>query len=666
MPDIGLLQGAPPPRSRAPSAPATVEAAAGPPKAAAAFTARVDAPVESIAERFAALPEEAITVVSEPVAAVTAALASVQAQQPAAPESPRITSPPPPVGVPLRHLAPIHTRDLLWLALALLVIIGTGIGIRDPWPADEPRFAAIARDMVATGEWLFPRVGGDLYQDKPPLFFWMLAACYAVFGSIRWSFLVPSFLAAGGILFLIYDFGRRLVSREAGLAAALVTVCTLHFVMVMRGAQIDPVLCFMVTFSLYALLRHLLLGPAWGWYVIGGFVAGLGVITKGVGFLPLLVLIPYFVLRAFRWQGLAPVDGGPIGWRWWLAPLAMLVGISLWFVPMIVAVDMSGAPEYRAYRDEILFKQTVSRYAAAWHHVKPWYYFIVEVIPALWLPWSLLLFWLVPRFKEAARERDARVWVPLIWCLMVLLFFSFSPGKRGVYIHAALPALALVSLTALPGVLQHPGVRRAGWVLALVLWIAGLLGFVAFGLHKIKTVDIDGLPIPAMFGVYFVLCGVGLLWARQRAPLAAWPVALGSLCIAFSYVLAPSMNAERSGSGFIKRMLSQVGPSEELALVAYKEQFLLYLDRPTVNFGHRRWLEGPQESYDASAWLDAGPMRVLLVPEDGLKPCFENAGRTKAGRSSDEDWYLVRGPAAADCASRGDASKAIHYDAKPR
>lgn len=701
MPDIGLLQGAPPRRPRPPATPSTVEVAEEPPKAAAAFNARVDAPVESIAERFAALPEEAIAVVSVPIveadapgeparfatpepgpielhaAAVTVEeiapapavaiaipAAPVQAQEPARAESPRVPPRSPPLPVPVRDVPPIHGRDLLWLALALLVIIGTGIGIRDPWPADEPRFAAIARDMVATGEWLFPRVGGDLYQDKPPLFFWMLAACYAVFGSIRWSFLLPSFLAAGAILFLIYDFGRRLVGREAGLAAALVTVCTLHFVMVMRGAQIDPVLCFMVTFSLYALLRHLLLGPAWGWYVIGGFVAGLGVITKGVGFLPLLVLIPYFILRASRWQGLAPVDGGAIGWRWWLAPLALLVGISLWFVPMLVAVDMSGAPEYRAYRDEILFKQTVGRYAAAWHHVKPWYYFIVEVIPALWLPWSLLLFWLAPRFKAAFQERDARVWVPLIWCLLVLLFFSFSPGKRGVYIHAALPALALVSLTALPQVLQRPGVRRAGWVMALVFWIAALLGFIGFALHKIKHVEIDGLPVASMLGVYLVLCGVGLLWAYKRAPLAAWPVALGTLCIAFSYVLAPAMNAERSSSGFMRGMLTQVQPNEELALVAYKEQFLLYVDRPTVNFGHRRWLEGPQESYDASAWLNAGPMRVLLVPEDGLKPCFEASNRINAGRSSDEDWYLVRGSASADCASKGDASKAIHYDAK--
>jgi 4-amino-4-deoxy-L-arabinose transferase-like glycosyltransferase len=655
MPDIGLLQGAPPKRRPVP-----------PP---AAFAA----PVEAIAGKFATLPERAIVVqapaapvVSEAAVPVVAAPPiTAQAQQPVAPDERAVASPVPPSRAVMRDLPPLRARDLWWLALALLVIIGTGIGIRDPWPADEPRFAAIARDMVVTGEWLFPRVGGDLYQDKPPLFFWMLACCYAVFGSIRWSFLVPSFLAAGGILFLVYDFGRRLVSREAGLAAALTTACTLHFILVMRGAQIDPVLCFVVTLSLYAMLRHLLLGPAWGWYALGGFVAGLGIITKGVGFLPLLVLIPYFLLRTLRWQGLAAVDAGAVGWRWWLAPLAMLVGVSLWFIPMIVAVDMSGAPEYAAYRDEILFKQTVSRYAAAWHHVKPWYYFIVEVIPALWLPWSLLLFWLVPRFKAAARERDARVWLPLAWCLLVLLFFSMSPGKRGVYIHVALPALALTALVALPGLLERPGVRRAGWVLALGFWMAALLAVVALGLGLVQSPGIEGLPITTMLIVYLVLCGAGLLFAWKRAPLAAWPVAIGSLCVAFSYVLAPAMNSERSGSGFIHGMLEQVKPGEELALVAYKEQFLLYLDRPTVNFGHRRWLEGPQESYDASAWLDAGPLRVLLVPEDGLEPCFPGQ-RTLAGRSSDEDWYLVRAPASADCAAKGDASKAIHYDAKPR
>jgi 4-amino-4-deoxy-L-arabinose transferase-like glycosyltransferase len=615
MPDIGLLQGAPP-RRRGASPPIVP-----PPETAVEIAAKFEAPVDGAI---------AMQVVSEPVVV------------------------PPP---------PIRWSDLLWLALALLVIIGSGLGTRDPWPADEPRFAVIARDMVATGEWLFPRVGGDLYQDKPPLFFWMLAVCYSLVGSIKWSFLIPSFLAAGGTLFLIYDLGRRLVSREAGLAAALVTVCTLHFAITLRGAQIDPVLCFLTTFSLYALLRHFLLGPSWGWYLLGGVVAGLGVITKGVGFLPLLLLIPFFVLRASGWRGLATIDGGKLGWRWWLAADGAIVAICLWFVPMLIAVSMSGAPEYAAYRDEILFKQTVGRYAAAWHHVKPWYYFIVEVIPALWVPWSLLLFWLVPRFRKAFQDRDARVWMPLAWALLVLLFFSLSPGKRGVYILPALPALAIASLPFLGEVLARRGVRLAGLILAAFFFTAAASFAIALAVGAKFAVAwlADGnLHSAASIYVYLLLCGAGLVVAMTRAPLAAWPVALGSLTLVFSCFIAPAMNPDKSGSTFVRAVLSQIKPGEELALVAYKEQFLLYLDRPTVNFGHRRWLEGPHESYDASAWLNAAPHRVMLVPADKLQPCFPSSA-SLAGSSSGEDWYLVRGPAAEECARQGDAGRAIQY-----
>jgi 4-amino-4-deoxy-L-arabinose transferase-like glycosyltransferase len=514
---------------------------------------------------------------------------------------------------------------------------------------------------------LFPRVGGDLYQDKPPLFFWMLAASYALLGSLKWAFLIPSFLAAGGIMFLIYDLGRRMVSREAGLGAALITVSTLHFVITMRGAQIDPVLCFLVTFSVYSLLRHLLLGPAWGWYLLGGITAGLGVITKGVGFLPILMLIPFFLFRALGWRGLAPADGGRFGWRWWLAADGMLLAICLWFVPMLIAVSASGAPEYAAYRDEILFKQTVGRYAAAWHHVKPWYYFIVEVIPVLWLPWSLLLFWLVPHFRTAFRERDARVWLPLGWALLVLLFFSLSPGKRGVYLLPALPALAMASLPFIVEVLARPGVRRAGLILASGFFLAAAaiaVGHAAGATFAVNLLADGNLPNATSLHVYLLLCGAGLVFAFMRVPLVAWPAAIGALAIVFSCFIAPAMNAERSASGFVRNMLTQVRAEEELALVAYKEQFLLYLDRPTVNFGHRRWLEGPQETYDAAAWLNAAPNRVLLVPEEALKPCFPHA--TRAGRSSDDDWYLVRESAALECAIKGQLARAIRYSYKQR
>jgi 4-amino-4-deoxy-L-arabinose transferase-like glycosyltransferase len=554
------------------------------------------------------------------------------------------------------------SRDVLVLGGALLLVVATGIGIRDPWPADEPRFAALARDMATTGEWLLPRVGGDLYQDKPPLFFWLLALAYRVTGSVRTSFLLPSLLSAAGVVLLVYDLGRRLAGRDAGLIASLLMLCTLQFVFAARAAQIDCTLCFLTTLSLYGLLRHLLLGPSWIWYFIAGVAAGAGVVTKGVGFLPLLLLAPFFAMRRRGWHGLARFDEtrGPGGWGWWLAPLGMLGAISFWLVPMLLAT-IAGPPEYAQYRDEILFKQTAGRYTAAWHHVKGWHYFLVEVIPALWLPWSILLVWLVPRWRAAWRARDARTWLPLSWVLLVLLFFSISPGKRGIYILPALPALAFASASYLRDLIEKPAVRRIGFGLGVLFWIASV-AFAAAYLVNVEparaAVAAAGLDSATPVYAYVIVCGTLVAIAWRRAPLAGWPIALTTLICVFSYAIAPAMNPERSGERFTREMLAQLREGELLGLVAYKEQFLLYLDRPTVNFGHRRWLEGAQESFDAAAWLNAAEARVLLVPARQMNPCFSGA---LAGSASDERWYLVRAPAKPECARQGNLEKAISY-----
>ena len=92
-------------------------------------------------------------------------------------------------------------------------------------------------------------------------------------------------------------------------------------------------------------------------------------------------------------------------------------------------------------------------------------------------------------------------------------------------------------------------------------------------------------------------------------------------------------------------MLAQVPQGTELALTGYKEQFLLYLDRPVVNFGHARWREGAQEGYDAAAWLNEAPDRVLLMPASGIEPCFRQTLKEPAGTSSGDAWLLVRGRA---------------------
>ena len=553
--------------------------------------------------------------------------------------------------------------DLAWIALFVALLIGAGIGLRDPWPADEPRFASLARDMVASGDWLIPRVGGDLYQDKPPLFFWLLALSYSLFGSVKASFLLPSLLAAFATCVLVYDLARRLHGRAAGLAAALTLSCSLQFVQTMRGAQIDPTLLALCTLSLWALGRHLLQGPAWRLCFLGGAAAGLGVITKGVGFLPLLLFAVFAALRGAGWPGLMREAGGA---RWALPALGFVLAVSLWLVPMLIVVGQSGSPELIAYRDEILLQQTVERYATSWHHVKPWYYFIVEVIPGLWLPFSALLFWLVPRWRRDWAERRAAVFLPLCWVLVVLLFFSLSPGKRGVYLLPALPALALAAAPHLADLYARISIGRLSLALAAVLVVAGD-GFAALALTghpKVLAMLAEGgitSPLPVV--AFAVIGTFAWLLCAWRRPLLAWPAVLASLAVCWGFLIAPAMNSERSTSGFMARALQLAPRDRPLALVAYKEQFLLYMDRETWNFGHRRWREGPQEAYDAAAWLNAAPGRVLLLPETVLTPCFAGARRTRVGEASRDEWYLVEGAAATECAIKGNAGRAIRYPA---
>ena len=282
--------------------------------------------------------------------------------------------------------------------IVLLVLAGlsllAGLGLRDPSPPDEPRFVLAARDMVETGQWLFPHRGIQFYAEKPPVFMWLQAAAFSLTGHWRIAFLLPSLLAALLTLWLSYDLTARLWGRQAGRYAALGLFVCLQFGLQAKRGQIDMVLVAMTTLSLYGVVRHLLRGPDWRWAWLGFFAAGLGTVTKGVGFLPVLVLLPWAALVWRNRQRPRRVAPAAQAWRWCVAVLCFIAGAGVWVVPMLLAVYNSHDPAFQAYASEILFKQTGKRYADAWHHVQPFWYFL-QVIATLWLPGALLLPWLL-------------------------------------------------------------------------------------------------------------------------------------------------------------------------------------------------------------------------------------------------------------------------------
>jgi 4-amino-4-deoxy-L-arabinose transferase-like glycosyltransferase len=554
-------------------------------------------------------------------------------------------------------------KDLVWLLGLAFLLIATGIGLRDPWPADEPRFALIARDMVATGEWLLPRVGGDLYADKPPLFFWIVGLLYSVTGSLGVAVLLPGLLASVGVLLLTYDLARRWWNREVAFAAGLGLLATVQFVWQARQGQIDATLCFFTTLGFYGLMRHLLQGPEWRWYVIGWLAAGLGVLTKGVGFLPLLVFLPYAAARARGWVSSPDRQVESLhDARAWLGPLAMLLPLGLWLIALSSAAQ--GSPEIAAYRDELLFGQTITRYIDAWHHRRSFGYFALQVIPFLWLPLIALTPWLWKRWRESWRRRDLRVLLPLAWVALVVLFFSLSSGKRGVYVLPAAPAFVLACAPFLRELSESRGPRQACFAIACSIAVAtcaaAIYAFIA-SMHRQALSDQYGLDVTGPLLAIGAGAGLACAIARPRNGFAAYGGALLAVLLVVSYWVNPAMNESRSGAAFMRRLESLVPATVELGAVAYKEQYLLHASRPVVNFGHRRWRDFDGEVQDAAAWLAAAPGRVLLVDEHARARCFAESPAIEAGLANRQRWRLVSAPANHDCVARGHPSAAQRY-----
>ncbi|WP_313241771.1 glycosyltransferase family 39 protein [Stenotrophomonas sp.] len=538
--------------------------------------------------------------------------------------------------------------------LAMLLALAAGIGLRQPSPPDEPRFVLAARAMVDTGQWLLPHRGNELYAEKPPVFMWMQAASHQVFGGWNLAFLVPSLLAALLTLWLTWDLTRRLWNRRVAWWAVLALFSCLQFGLMAKRAQIDMVLVAMTTLAMWGLLRHLLEGRNLTALWIAGIAAGVGTVTKGVGFLPLLVLLPWAV---WRWRGRA-LDRPAVPARtlWWLLP-AFLLGTAVWLAPLGIALLSDPDPSLHAYARELLFKQTGTRYANAWHHVQPaWYY--LQVMATLWLPGSLLLPALLPGWWRRLKRLDGRYWLLLGWCLLVLVFFSASPGKREVYIFPMLPLLCVAAAPLLPGLLRRAGVR---WLLlAYVALLAVGALYIAVNLHggspwahaQLARRDMPDSLLPVLgnwllgFGV---VLAVLVVWLRQRRAGLLVVVTAVLLWNLYGWGLMPTLDPYSSASALMQRVGQRIGPDTELGLVAWREQNLLQADRKAAVFGFKRpW---DQQWQDAGPWLAQAPQtRWVLVLDEAMSPCVDRAQVIEIGSSNRNRWQLLPGTAwRSDC-----------------
>lgn len=470
-----------------------------------------------------------------------------------------------------------------WLLLLLAALLfGAGLGLRVPSNVDEERFLGVALEMLQTGNWLVPHRAGEIYGDKPPLFMWLVASLVRLGATPNLALFLPAFFAGIVGTACLYDLGRRLWNRRVGLIAGLLFLATYQTHAVLRDGGIDGLLFLWISLALYGLLRHLLLGPAWRWYYLACAAMGLGIISKGVGFLPALLLIPYAFATRLGWSGVVRMPGQ--AGRWWLGLLVTLGAIALWLAPMLIWAALDGGADGRAYLNDILLQQTAKRYANAWQHQEPFWYFFVKVIPQYWMPLLLTLPWMVPAWRRELGKHKGRVLVLLGWVALVLLFFTLSSGKRKLYIFPALPGLVLAMAPLMPWLLRR--------------WFAGR---------------------PRARKIFVT---VAMIW------FAAW----------FARGFIEPLRDGGNDRQLLMAEVARESQGAELVLSNWREGHWLYAQQPIVHFG----LDTPNQAEKAAMWLRQHPQAVAMVRADDIDRCFRRELAKPVAGHHEEDWFLVR------------------------
>jgi 4-amino-4-deoxy-L-arabinose transferase-like glycosyltransferase len=478
-------------------------------------------------------------------------------------------------------------RDLLALALLFGALYFFLLGRAPLDNPDEGRYAEIPREMVATGDWVTPRLDGVDYFEKPPLGYWAVAASLELFGPSEWALrAVPALFGLGGVL-LTYATARRLYGRGVGAAAAIVLGSCAFYAGLARFLNIDIAVSVLMSATLFAFL--LAVGEPPGarrrWLLYGVYAgAALATLTKGlIGFLlPGAVMLLWLVLCR-QWRRLRPLH----------LPSGLLLFLAI-AAPWHFLVAARNPGWARFYFGDQQWSRFTTTALGRYH---PWYYFIPILLGGLF-PWVGFLgagAGAALRGGWARRRENADRWFWAIWAAFIFLFFSASDSKLATYILPVFPPLAvLIALVVAPawqGNAIGPirGAVRIFAAFSLLLAVAVLAAVTIPGRFGLGAEQVQAGRLFA-FALAAVLMGgaAAAFWAAGRAEVRPALAAIVATSFLFIGILAPvtGLFYHPSTRAVARWVKANAQPGDRIFFYAsFYHDFLYYAQRPVDGVG---------------------------------------------------------------------------------
>ncbi len=461
-----------------------------------------------------------------------------------------------------------------WAQCALLlgfcvIIYFLNLGQWDLWNPDEPRYAQVSREMVSSGDWVLMHRNGELYTDKPPLFFWAVAISSFLWQGFRpFSIRFPSALFGTLTVLLTFFIGKRLYSSRAGFFSGLILATSSQFAYLSTRGNIDTTLTFFTTASMLCFLQ---------WYQrrqegdpfpermkglsFYGYYGGMALATLAKG--PVGVILPLAVTLLFllvqkEWKAIKRM-------RLLSGMLLFIVIVLAWYLPAV----LKGG---RYYLNETLLHHSVDRFARGSSHIRPIYYYLYN-FPVDFLPWIIFLpAAMVYGFSKGLLAKRKEFLFLMVWFVSIFLFFTLSKGKRGLYFLPLFPAASLMIGKLWEDVISFSVKHlRQEWVTVPLYLLMGVLVVAGVALPwvilaKFSTYFSYSLPV----AFFLIGVSVGLfVFNRSKNYGAVFLLIVGMMAVGFFYALRvvfPLVNPHKSARFICQEITSRMQPGDKLVI----------------------------------------------------------------------------------------------------
>lgn len=517
------------------------------------------------------------------------------------------------------------TPGKLWPAAVVLTAAAALFGVRlgdRAVVSEEVRWAEVAREMRATGDYLHPTLNGRTYYDKPVGSYWLIVLASHLTGGVdETAARLPAAVAGWVGVLLVLWLGRRLYDDQAAVLAGAVLATSYGFLFYARRAtaDVETVTGVLAAVCLYERNRR---ANSQRWVVGLWLLMAATSLTKGLlGFaLPVAVLLTH-ATRA-GWPAVVRAN------RWLVNPwtaVAVPLAAGVYLLPFLLSVWHTGATDGLA----MVWRENVRRFVNPHNHVgPPWLY--VGVIWVLAAPWCLFLpAALVPPPDRADGDRLARAY---FWA--VFLFFTLAASRRSYYLLPVLPPTALLIgrvLTARAESLRPAArlLRAAGWVACGVGFVATAAVFVPVARLPAPYHRLPDLPARGLLATGWVVAASAVALAVGRRPAWRPGVLAGVVAAGYAYtfgVVLPAVDGLRTRKAFTAEVRTLTDPDPDRLALFHARDAVFDLGRTApeytseadlaaaVRSGRVRWVLARRR------YLDAAALTGRRVAEEPSRP----------------------------------------------